>query len=123
MQGAEGEMVTVALQVRLAVTLLMPNAPKIDTRLVNATVLPGTPEKATVLAPTAVTVGTVAPDGLQSVTADGELPTTEVVGNTGLVKLHDPFAIGAQMFCEMLYCRFADTLAVPVWVQTPAMPA
>ena len=115
-------MVTVALQVRLAVTLKLPNAPKIDTRLVKDTVLPGTPEKATVLAPTAVTVGTVPPDGLQIVTADGELPTTEVVGNTGLVKLHEPFPVGVQPG-KRLYPRFAVTLAMPVCVHTPAMPA
>ena len=54
-QGALGEMVTVALQVRLPVTLKAPLAPKTDTKLVNATVLPGVPENDTLVEPLAVT--------------------------------------------------------------------
>lgn len=101
-QGAVGEMVTLALQVRLAVTLNGPVAPKMDTNLDNATVLPGVPEKTTVLEPVAVGLRAVAPDGLQVVIAVGALPMTLAVTNTGLVKLQEPFPMGVHAPKETL---------------------
>lgn len=109
--GAVGEMVTVVLHVKFALTLPPPPAPEIGMICVTTAVPPGAPENAALPLPVALALA-VAPAGIQAVMVAGGDNTTAVV-NTGLVKLQDPLVTGEQPG-NTEYNLSAVMLAVPL---------